>query len=91
MVVTHRQGAEAPFLSATGLVRRYSGVTALGGVDLAAPRGSVVAIVGENGAGKSTLLKCLAGLVRPDAGGMPRMLLGAGSLSSTRSFVWRRT
>jgi ribose transport system ATP-binding protein len=57
-------------LSARGLVRRFPGVLALGGVDLDARPGEVVALVGENGAGKSTLLKCLAGLEQPDEGSM---------------------
>ena len=57
-------------LSARGVVRRFPGVLALGGVDLDAGPGEVVALVGENGAGKSTLLKCLAGLERPDGGSM---------------------
>ncbi len=57
-------------LSARGLVRRFPGVLALGGVDLDAGSGEVVALVGENGAGKSTLLKCLAGLEQPDEGSM---------------------
>jgi len=57
-------------LSAKGLVRRFPGVLALGGVDLDAGPGEVVALVGENGAGKSTLLKCLAGLEQPDEGSM---------------------
>ncbi|MDG1050132.1 MAG: sugar ABC transporter ATP-binding protein, partial [Planctomycetota bacterium] len=57
-------------LSARGLVRRFPGVLALGGVDLDAEPGEVVALVGENGAGKSTLLKCLAGLEQPDEGSM---------------------
>jgi iron complex transport system ATP-binding protein len=33
-------------------------------------RGRVTALLGPNGAGKSTLLNCLAGLRRPDAGGV---------------------
>jgi len=75
MVALHDSEARAavqppPFLAVTGLVKRYAGVLALDRVDLAAARGQVLAIVGENGAGKSTLLKCLAGLVRPDAGEM---------------------
>jgi len=60
----------APRLAAHGLVRRYPGVLALGGVDLEAYAGEVVALVGENGAGKSTLLKCFAGLEQPDGGEM---------------------
>jgi ABC-type sugar transport system ATPase subunit len=51
-----------------GVVKRYGGVQALTGVDLAIHPGQVHAIVGENGAGKSTLMKIVAGAERPDAG-----------------------
>jgi manganese/zinc/iron transport system ATP- binding protein len=37
-------------------------------VDLAVPRGVLMAVVGPNGAGKTTLMKSLLGLVRPTAG-----------------------
>lgn len=50
------------------LVKRYPGVTALGGVTFGIPAGKVTAVVGENGAGKSTLMGILAGLRRPDEG-----------------------
>ena len=43
-------------------------ITALDGVDLSVPRGSVFGLLGPNGAGKTTLLKILAGLVHADAG-----------------------
>jgi len=66
----HHPEPGAPHLVVRGLVRRFPGVVALGGVDLTAARGEVLAVVGENGAGKSTLLRCLAGLDRPDAGHM---------------------
>jgi ribose transport system ATP-binding protein len=62
--------AAAPLLEVTGMVKRYPGVTALDGVDLAVAPGEVHVLVGENGAGKSTLVKCLAGIERPDAGEM---------------------
>ncbi|GLY34449.1 ribose import ATP-binding protein RbsA 2 [Amycolatopsis sp. NBRC 101858] len=55
-------------LRATGLTRRYGGVTALSEVDIALRPGEVHAVVGENGAGKSTLVKILSGVLRPDAG-----------------------
>ena len=57
-----------PFLEARGLAKRFPGVRALDGVDLAVGRGETVAVIGENGAGKSTLMKILAGVQTPDAG-----------------------
>ncbi|HZB92028.1 MAG TPA: ABC transporter ATP-binding protein [Stellaceae bacterium] len=42
--------------------------TALDGVDLAIPRGSIFGLLGPNGAGKSTLINILAGLVIKTAG-----------------------
>ncbi len=55
-------------LSATGLTKRYGGVTALAGAGIALLPGEVHSLVGENGAGKSTLVKMLSGVVRPDQG-----------------------
>jgi len=50
------------------LTKRYGTHTALDGVDLAVPEGSVYGLVGPNGAGKTTLLALLAGLRKPTAG-----------------------
>ena len=41
----------------------YGSIEVLYGVDLAVPKGSVVAILGPNGGGKSTTLKVIAGLL----------------------------
>jgi NitT/TauT family transport system ATP-binding protein len=63
--------AEAPVqepLSFQGVTRRYRGVTALEGVDLAVREHEVLAVVGPSGCGKSTLLELVAGLQQPDAG-----------------------
>ncbi len=55
-------------IQARGLVKRYKEVTALGGLDLAVPEGTVLALLGPNGAGKTTAVRCLATLLTPDEG-----------------------
>ena len=51
-----------------GLVKRFGETTALAGVDLAVPRGTVLGLLGPNGAGKTTAVRVLATLLRPDEG-----------------------
>ncbi|MFI8091857.1 ATP-binding cassette domain-containing protein [Streptomyces sp. NPDC086080] len=51
-----------------GLVKHFGKVTALGGLDLAAHRGTVLGVLGPNGAGKTTAVRILASLMRPDEG-----------------------
>ncbi len=60
--------AEAPLVSVTALGKRFSGVTALNGLDLELRAGEVVGLLGPNGAGKTTTLKLLLGLLRPSQG-----------------------
>lgn len=57
-----------PLLELRGVTAAYDRIEVLHGVDLAVPRGSVVALLGANGAGKSTTLKVVAGLHQPTAG-----------------------
>ena len=53
---------------AEGLVKQYGEVTALDGLSLAVPQGTVLGVLGPNGAGKTTTVRVLTTLLRPDAG-----------------------
>ncbi len=65
-----RPGAQGlgPAIRARGLVKTYKDVTALGGVDLEVPTGTVLGLLGPNGAGKTTTVRILTTLLQPDAG-----------------------
>ena len=58
----------ATAFEAEGLVKRYGATTALDGITLSAPPGTVLGVLGPNGAGKTTAVRILATLLRPDAG-----------------------
>ncbi|WP_329007734.1 ATP-binding cassette domain-containing protein [Micromonospora rifamycinica] len=55
-------------IRAEGLVRRFGDTTALAGVDLQVPTGTVFGLLGPNGAGKTTAVRVLATLLTADAG-----------------------
>ncbi|MER5727165.1 ATP-binding cassette domain-containing protein [Streptomyces sp. NPDC002138] len=55
-------------IEATALTKSYGATRVLDGLDLAVPRGSVLALLGPNGAGKTTAVRILATLTTPDAG-----------------------
>ncbi len=61
-------------IEARGIVKRFGGFTAVDGVDLAVPQGSIYGILGPNGAGKTTTLRMLLGIIDPDSG--VRRILG---------------
>ena len=48
----------APVIEIRGLHKSYGSLDVLKGVDLSAPRGHVVSLIGSSGSGKSTLLRC---------------------------------
>ncbi|MFI7430488.1 ATP-binding cassette domain-containing protein [Micromonospora sp. NPDC049836] len=55
-------------IRAEGLVRRFGATTALAGVDLVVPTGTVFGLLGPNGAGKTTAVRVLATLLAADEG-----------------------
>ena len=56
-------------LETNGLCKRYRDFTALNGLDMHIPKGSIYGFVGRNGAGKTTLIRLICGLQRPSSGG----------------------
>jgi ABC-2 type transport system ATP-binding protein len=55
-------------ISAEGVCRRFGDVTALDGVDLEIPAGTVLGLLGHNGAGKTTMVRILTTLLKPSSG-----------------------
>jgi polar amino acid transport system ATP-binding protein len=54
-VIEHNQ----PVIEVRGLHKSYADLEVLKGVDLVAPRGHVISLIGSSGSGKSTLLRCV--------------------------------
>ncbi|HYN37114.1 MAG TPA: ATP-binding cassette domain-containing protein, partial [Actinomycetota bacterium] len=52
----------------TDLVKRYGDVTALDGLSLVVPKGTILGLLGPNGAGKTTAVRILTTLLEPDGG-----------------------
>jgi branched-chain amino acid transport system ATP-binding protein len=72
-------------LEATGITKKFSGITALDDVSITVDDGEAVGLIGPNGAGKTTFFNCLLGLLRPEEG---RVVLGGKDI--TRLPVYRR-
>ncbi|QPQ54870.1 ATP-binding cassette domain-containing protein [Allosphingosinicella flava] len=61
-------------IEAKGLFKAFDGKTAVDGVDIMVPEGTIYGILGPNGAGKTTTIRMLLGIIDPDRG--ERTLLG---------------
>jgi branched-chain amino acid transport system ATP-binding protein len=60
--------SEQPILVATGITKKFGGLAAVDGVDLAIRRGEILGVLGPNGAGKTTFVNCMTGLDKPTSG-----------------------
>jgi len=72
-------------LEATGVCKRFAGITALDDVSLSVEPGEPLGLIGPNGAGKTTFFNCLLGISRSDGG---RVTFNGRNLS--RMPVYRR-
>ena len=73
--MTESQAQTGVAIRVEGLTKRYGRQTAVDGLSLAVPEGSVFGLLGENGAGKTTTIQMLLGLIAPDE----RAARGAGA------------
>jgi branched-chain amino acid transport system ATP-binding protein len=55
-------------LSASGITKRFGGITALTNVAFSIRRGEIYGLIGPNGAGKTTLFNVLTSVYEPDGG-----------------------
>jgi ABC-type multidrug transport system ATPase subunit len=69
-----------------GLTRRFGLCTAVDGLDLRVPCGTIYGFLGPNGAGKTTTIRLLLGLLRPNSGSI---LLNGELLSQKRRKLMR--
>jgi putative spermidine/putrescine transport system ATP-binding protein len=58
----------AGHLVVTGASKRFGAAVVLDDLSLSVAKGEFVSLLGPSGCGKTTLLRCVAGLLRPDAG-----------------------
>ncbi len=56
------------FLSASQVVKQYSGHLALDNLDLEVPQNSIFGLLGPNGAGKTTFIRIINQITAPDSG-----------------------
>jgi branched-chain amino acid transport system ATP-binding protein len=79
--------AMTALLEARGLVKRFGGVLALDGLDLAVKPSEIIGLIGPNGSGKTTFFNVVTGIYAADAGGV--MFDGADITTVAARAVYR--
>jgi ABC-2 type transport system ATP-binding protein len=74
--------ATAPSVSMRGVTKRFGDFTAVDGVSLSIPRGSIYGFLGQNGAGKTTTIRMIFDIIKPTSGRIS--ILGASSALDVR-------
>src|SRR5579862_4226609 len=59
-----------PAIEINNVTKRFGALTAVNGVSLAVPEGSIYGFIGPNGSGKSTTIRMIMNIIRPDVGEM---------------------
>src|SRR3569833_1133143 len=94
MAAAFEHDASAPpacaLVEARDLHFSYDDNAALKGINLAIPRGKVVAILGDSGSGKTTLLRHLGGQLRPSRGSVMIDCQVVHELDNSGLFAMRR-
>jgi ABC-2 type transport system ATP-binding protein len=85
------EGVATAALEAHGLVKLYGEREVLRRVSFEVGPGELVAVIGPNGAGKTTLLSILAGILRPDGGGVRTPAGGVGWVPQQAALYRRLT
>ncbi len=76
--------ASEHFVTLDNVSRKFNSITAVSGVSLDIPAGTIFGFVGSDGAGKSTLLRIIATMVPPDSG---EVLIGGLNVVSQKTRV----
>lgn len=74
-----------PVLTLENVSKKYGNFTAVDGIDLQIPRGSVYGFLGPNGAGKTTTMRMILDIIRPTSGRIA--ILGHSSALQVRDRI----
>lgn len=74
-------------LQARGLAKRFGGVLALDGLELAVAQGEILGLIGPNGSGKTTFFNVVTGIYAADAGSV--LFDGADITSASPRAIYR--